>query len=59
MLDYEALMKIIVVGDSGVGKTNILTRYTKDTFSQEIASTIGVEFSLKQYQLKTGGFVRA
>ena len=32
-IDY--LLKIIIVGDSGVGKTNILTRFLKDRFTEE------------------------
>lgn len=42
-VDY--LLKIIIIGDSGVGKTNIISRYTKNKFSSEIAPTIGVDFS--------------
>jgi GTPase SAR1 family protein len=49
IIDYEAIMKIIIVGESGVGKTNILNRYINDLFSQQIASTIGVELSIKKY----------
>ncbi len=32
-------------GETGVGKTNILNRFTKDRFSDEIAPTVGVDFS--------------
>lgn len=49
-IDY--LLKIIVVGDSGVGKTNLIQRYTKDKFSPEFASTLGVDFSSLDVQLK-------
>ena len=41
-LDY--LLKVIIVGDSGVGKTNILTRFLKDNFTEETQATIGVDF---------------
>lgn len=34
ILDYQAIMKVITVGDSGVGKTNILTRYIGNKFSE-------------------------
>ncbi len=43
--DYVS--KIIVVGDSGVGKTNILTRFGRNDFIQNSSSTIGVEFFTK------------
>ena len=39
-----AVYKIVLIGDSGVGKTNIVSRYTDDTFELETKSTIGVEF---------------
>ncbi len=40
-------IKIKIKGDSGVGKTNILSRFTKDEFSIESKPTIGVEFATK------------
>lgn len=44
---YDMLYKIVLVGDSGVGKTNLLTRFTKNEFSLESKTTIGVEFATK------------
>lgn len=41
------LMNKLIIGDSGVGKTNILQRFTKSDFSLESKPTIGVEFSTK------------
>ena len=38
-------MKIVLVGESNVGKTNILSRYTKNEFSKNYNATIGVEFA--------------
>eukprot|EP01080_Neovahlkampfia_damariscottae_P011667 gene11667-4903_t len=45
--DYDILCKILVVGDSGVGKSCLLTRYSDDTFSNTHMATIGVDFKLK------------
>ena len=45
--DYSTIFKIILVGDSGVGKTNILSRYVNDTFSETTKSTVGVELGCK------------
>jgi len=45
--DYDRLIKLIIIGDSGVGKTNLLTRFTEDKFVLESKATIGVEFSAK------------
>ncbi|RUS28867.1 hypothetical protein BC938DRAFT_481348 [Jimgerdemannia flammicorona] len=44
---YDYLFKIVLIGDSGVGKTNILNRFTKDSFNFESRSTIGVELAWK------------
>ncbi|GAB4819469.1 hypothetical protein N2152v2_006515 [Parachlorella kessleri] len=45
--DYDLLMKIVLVGDSGVGKTNILSRFTRNEFNASSKPTIGVEFATK------------
>ena len=45
--DYDYLFKIVLIGDSGVGKTNLLSRFTKDEFNLESKPTIGVEFATK------------
>ena len=45
--EYEYLYKIVIIGDSGVGKTNILTRFTSNTFHAQSKPTIGVELGTK------------
>ncbi|KAJ0251318.1 Ras-related protein RABA1e [Hirschfeldia incana] len=45
--DYDYLFKLVLIGDSGVGKTNLLSRFTRNEFSIESKSTIGVEFATK------------
>ena len=45
--------KIVLVGDSGVGKTSLLARYVDEAFSESHVSTIGVDF--KQKQVKSDG----
>ncbi|CAG9334361.1 unnamed protein product [Blepharisma stoltei] len=45
--DYDYLFKIILIGDSGVGKSNMLSRYTRKEFNLESKTTIGVEFAQK------------
>mmetsp|Transcript_11402 Transcript_11402/g.19911 ORF Transcript_11402/g.19911 Transcript_11402/m.19911 type:complete len:225 (+) Transcript_11402:108-782(+) len=47
MEEYDYLFKLVLVGDSGVGKTNLLARYSKNEFSLETKTTIGVEFATK------------
>jgi small GTP-binding protein len=41
------LLKFILVGSPGVGKTSIITRYSRNSFGEEIVSTIGCEFYIK------------
>ena len=44
-------LKLIILGDSGVGKTNIMYRYVKDTFSANSKATVGVEFFVKTFRV--------
>lgn len=50
----ELHIKILVVGESNVGKTSILQRYINDFFSSKYKATIGVDFLLKTIVWKTG-----
>ena len=45
--DYDYLFKLIIIGDSYVGKTNIMSQYIKKEFNENSKSTIGVEFGNK------------
>ena len=49
--DYDYLFKIVLIGDSGVGKSNLLYRFTRNEFNLESKTTIGVEFSQKNVQI--------
>jgi Ras-related protein Rab-11A len=40
---------VVLIGDSGVGKSNLLSRFTRNEFNLESKSTIGVEFATKRY----------
>jgi Ras-related protein Rab-11A len=42
---------VVLIGDSGVGKSNLLTRFTRDEFNLESKSTIGVEFATRTVQI--------
>lgn len=45
--EYNFLFKLVLIGDSGVGKSNLLSRYTRNEFNLESKTTIGVEFATK------------
>ena len=49
--DPDFLLKIVLIGDSGVGKTNLLSRFTCDKFNQATEATIGVEFATKTMEV--------
>merc|ERR1719440_363674 len=49
--DYDYLFKVVLIGDSGVGKSNLLSRFTRNEFNLESKSTIGVEFATRSIQV--------
>ena len=50
-INFHYLLKYIIIGDSSVGKSNILLRYSQDRFSDEYQATIGVEFGAKNIEI--------
>ena len=48
----DFLLKIVLIGDSGVGKTNLLSRFARDQFNPDSKSTIGVEFATKTLEIE-------
>uniref|UniRef100_A0A2K5LD04 RAB25, member RAS onco family n=1 Tax=Cercocebus atys TaxID=9531 RepID=A0A2K5LD04_CERAT len=51
--DYNFVFKVVLIGESGVGKTNLLSRFTRNEFSHDSRTTIGVEFSTRTVMLGT------
>ncbi|XP_062214019.1 ras-related protein RABA2a-like [Phragmites australis] len=51
--EYDYLFKVVLIGDSGVGKSNLLSRFTRNTFSLDSKSTIGVEFATRTIQVES------
>uniref|UniRef100_A0A7S3JP96 Uncharacterized protein n=1 Tax=Euplotes harpa TaxID=151035 RepID=A0A7S3JP96_9SPIT len=47
----KVFIKAVIIGDSGVGKTSLIHRYTSTKFLQEFKPTIGAEFSLKELDI--------
>ena len=46
---YEMMFKVVLVGDSFVGKTNMMSKYLKNEFHEDSKATVGVEFGSKQF----------
>jgi Rab family protein len=56
--EYDYLYKIVLVGDAGVGKTHLLSRYVKGPLPKHPQATIGFEAS-RLVPLRSGGTVKA
>ncbi|KAG2489601.1 hypothetical protein HYH03_011881 [Edaphochlamys debaryana] len=49
--DFDYLFKVVIVGDSGVGKSNLLSRFALDKFCPDAKATIGVDFATRSIQV--------
>ena len=50
-IEYDYLFKLLLIGNSGVGKSALLLRFTEDTFRETFHSTIGVDFKIKNVEM--------
>jgi small GTP-binding protein len=50
-LSYSYLLKYIIIGDSAVGKSNLLLRYAHEKFNEDYQATIGIEFGSKNIEI--------
>jgi Ras-related protein Rab-1A len=51
--DYDYLFKVLIIGNSGVGKSCLLLRFAEDMFSDNYISTIGVDFKIRKLDLES------
>lgn len=49
--DYDYLFKLLLIGDSGVGKSCLLLRFADDSYTESYISTIGVDFKIRTIEL--------
>lgn len=45
--DVLTTLKLLIIGESGVGKSSILLRFTEDLYDPQLSATIGVDFKVK------------
>ncbi|KAI9030669.1 GTP-binding protein ypt1 [Phycomyces nitens] len=50
--EYDYLFKILLIGDSGVGKSCLLLRFADDSYTESYVSTIGVDFKIRTIELE-------
>lgn len=48
----DATIKVLLIGDSGVGKSSLMLRFAADTFSDDISATIGIDFKVKEVAVR-------
>merc|ERR1712205_135504 len=49
--DYDHLVKLLLIGDSGVGKSCLLLRFSDDQFTTSFITTIGIDFKIKTVEI--------
>ncbi len=49
---YDMIFKVVLIGDTSVGKTNILSKYLSNEFDPDSKATVGVEFGTKDFKIE-------
>ncbi|KAK7205589.1 ras family-domain-containing protein [Myxozyma melibiosi] len=49
--NYDILIKLLLIGDSGVGKSCLLLRFSEDSFTPSFITTIGIDFKIRTIDL--------
>ena len=49
--DYDYLFKVLLLGDTDVGKSSLILRYTEEAFNSKLVNSIGVDFKMKKKEI--------
>ena len=52
MNGYDMIFKVVLIGDTSVGKTNMLSKYLSNEFDPDSKATVGVEFGTRNFQIE-------
>lgn len=50
--NYDYLIKLLLIGDSGVGKSCLLLRFCDDSFTPSFITTVGIDFKIKTVEVE-------
>ena len=50
--NYDYLVKTLLIGSSGVGKSSISNQFSYDKYNKQLYQTVGVDFKIKQIKFK-------
>lgn len=56
--DFDALFKIVLIGESNTGKTSLLLRFSENVFTENYLCTIGVDFKTRTLRVDDSGIVK-
>ena len=51
-INYDISLKLVIIGESGVGKSNLISRFKENKFDDEIKPTIGLDFYSEDFNIK-------
>jgi GTPase SAR1 family protein len=50
--EYDVMMRLLVIGNSSVGKTCLLRRFSEGNFSENFIPTVGIDFAVKNLKIE-------
>lgn len=51
-MNYDISLKLVVIGESGVGKSNLILRFKENRFDEDLMPTVGLDFYSEDFNIK-------